>query len=99
MPIHQSVQFCVLGLGLPEDRNVRIGVFPKGEEVLIRRFGFGGLALHSIGPAELEMCECPDGFVEHNSAMVENFLELGSGLATSMRRQIGFSSDVDRIQG
>jgi hypothetical protein len=30
--------------------------------------------------------------------MVENFLKLGRGLASLMSRQIGFSTDIDRIE-
>ena len=32
-----------------QDRNVRVGVFPKREEILRRRLGFDGVALHGIG--------------------------------------------------
>lgn len=31
------LQFCVLGLGLLQDGNARLGVFPECEEILIRR--------------------------------------------------------------
>ena len=73
--------------------------FQRADEILIRRLGLGGVALHSVGSADLEMRECADGFVEHNSAMVEDFLELGCGFAALMGGQIGFSADIDRIQG
>jgi hypothetical protein len=41
-----------------ESRNVRVGFLPKREEILIRRFSFGGVTLHGIGSADLEMREC-----------------------------------------
>ena len=44
------------------------------------------------------MSECADGFVEHNPAMVENFLELGSGFVALMRGSIGFATHKDRIE-
>ncbi len=50
----------VLRLGSDENRNVRVGGFPQREEILIRRLGFGGVALHGVGPADLEMRECSD---------------------------------------
>ena len=37
-----------------------------------------------MGSAKLEMRECSDGFVEHNSAMVEYFLKLSGGLAADI---------------
>ena len=75
------MQLRVLRFRSDENRNVRVGVFPKREEILIGRLGLGGVALHGIGSADLEMRECADGFVEHNSTMVEDFLELGCGFA------------------
>src|SRR5260370_21551890 len=36
-----------------------------------------------------------DGQVEDEAAMVENLLELGGGLATLTRSQIGFATDKD----
>ena len=64
---------------------------------MIGRLGFGGVALHGIGPTDLEMRECTDGQVQHNPPVVEYFLELGGCFAPFMCRQIGFSSRIDRI--
>lgn len=49
---------CVLHLGFFQDRNVGIGVFPQREKILICGLRFGGIALHSVGSADLEACEC-----------------------------------------
>lgn len=69
-------QLRVLCFGFLEDGDIGVGVFPERLEILICRLGVGGVALHDIGPTELEMRQCADGFVEHNPAMVEDFLEL-----------------------
>ena len=45
------------------------------------------------------MCERADGLVDYNSAMAENFPELGGGFTALMRGQIGFSGHENRIQG
>src|SRR5271169_2777377 len=92
------MQLRVLGLYSKEYRYVRVGVFPQREEILIGCPGLGGFALHGIGSADLEMRKCPDGFVEHNSAMVEDFLKFGCGFASLARGQICFSAHVDRKQ-
>ena len=42
----QLLQFRVLGLGLLQDWDVGIGIFPKLEKVLIGSAGFGCVALH-----------------------------------------------------
>jgi hypothetical protein len=36
-----------------------------------------------------------DGFVKHNSAMIEDLLKLRRGFRTSMRGQIGFAADTN----
>ena len=41
LPAVPSLQFRVFRLGLLEDGDVRVGVLPKGEEVLVGRAGIG----------------------------------------------------------
>jgi hypothetical protein len=79
------LQLPVLRFRSDEDRNVRVGVFPQREEILIRRLGFGGVALLRVGASEAEMRECTDRQVLHNSPMVENFLEFNCCFAALMR--------------
>ena len=76
------LQLRVLRLGSDEDGNVRVGVFPQREEILIGRFVC--VALHGIGSADLEMREWAVERVKHNSAMVKDFLRFGGGFASSM---------------
>ena len=83
--LNKLLQLCVLRLGLLQDGDVGVGVFPKRQEVLIGGFCLGGVALNSVGTAELEMGECADGRVQHDSAMVEDSLELGSSFAALVR--------------
>ena len=40
-----SLQLRVLGLGLLQDGDFGVGVFPKGEEIFVGGAGFGGIAL------------------------------------------------------
>ena len=95
---HSLVQLRVFGFCGDEDGDVRVCVFPKGQEILIRGVGFSGVALHGIGSADLEMRECADRVVHHDSAMVEDFLELGRGFAALMRGQIGFAAHINWTQ-
>ncbi len=69
-------------------------MFPQREEILIRCFGLGGVALHGIGSADLEMRESADGLVYHNSKMVEDFLELGCRLAALKPGQVRFPAHI-----
>jgi hypothetical protein len=36
---------------------VRVGVFPEREEIMICGLGLGGVALHGVGSADLELCQ------------------------------------------
>ncbi len=45
---HSLLQLCELGLGLFQDGDVGVCVFPEDEEVLICRLGFGGFVLQGI---------------------------------------------------
>src|SRR5215469_13428522 len=85
----------MLRLGLFENRNVLVGVFPEREEVLIGGLCLGGVALQHISATEAEMGKRTDRLVQDESAMVEDLLELGGSLATLMRSQIGFATDKD----
>jgi len=44
-----SSQLRVLSLGRDVDWNVRIGVFPEREEIVIGRLGLGSVAVQSVG--------------------------------------------------
>ena len=74
-----SFQLRVLSFRSDENRNVGVGVFPEREEILIGCLGFRGVALHGVGAGEAEMRECSGRTIPQQPAMVENFLELGSG--------------------
>src|SRR5436190_11638660 len=84
------LKLCVLGLGLLQDRDVWICVFPEGKKILIRAAGFGDVALEGVGATQLEMCQCADGFIQNNATMIEDFLKLCRSFAALMCSKIGF---------
>src|SRR5215472_14871797 len=43
------LQSCVLGLGLFQDGNIGVGIFPEGEEILISDARFGLVACQRVG--------------------------------------------------
>ena len=70
----KSLYFRVFGLGLLEDGDVGVGVFPECEEVLIRGFCFGGIALHGVSASQLQpgwrapaICHCRRSQYSRNS--------------------------------
>ena len=64
------LQLDVFRLGLLQDRNVRVGIFPEREEIPIRCVCFCDFTLYGPGTTNLKMSQCTDGFVYYDSAMV-----------------------------
>jgi len=88
----QLLQLRVLRLGLLQDGNVGVGVFPKSQEILIGGEGasVGGVGicalrsfcLHGVGTRHAQMRQRSRPAVPDNAVVVENFLELlGGGTA------------------
>src|ERR1700752_3750589 len=88
----------VLGLGLLQDGDVGVGVFPEGEEVLVGGAGFGSVVLQDVGAGNTEMSERSPWGVEDNVAVVEDFLKLRGCLFALMRGEVGLAADVGWIQ-
>jgi len=51
LPAQGSPQLAVLRLGLLQDGDVGVGVFPEGEEVLLGGVSFRSVARHRVGSA------------------------------------------------
>ena len=67
----QLLQLRVLRLGLHQDGDVGVGVFPEGEEVLILGTSLGSVAGKGVGAGEAEMGESAQREVYGNATMVE----------------------------
>ena len=89
------MQFHELGFSLLQDGNLRVGVLPKCEEILIRSACFDGFTLRGECTSDFKMCEGADGRVQNNSAVVQNLLELGCRFAASPCHQVGLTTQVD----
>ena len=92
----QLLQLRVLGLGLLQDGDVGVSVFPQRQEILIRGAGLTVVALHRHGSADLKMGKCSNRRVEDDSAMVENFLKLLCRFRTTVPHQICLAPEVGR---
>ena len=79
----QLVENCVrrasrIRLGLALDRNTGIRILPEFQEILISRFGLGGVALQGVSASEAELSERTDGLRLHNAAMREKLLKFAA---------------------
>jgi hypothetical protein len=83
------LQLRVLRLGFLQDRNIGVGVFPEREEIFVGGERLGGITLQSVGAGEADVGQRVDGFVGYNSAMAEDFLQLGSltGISFWLRKR------------
>ena len=54
----KSFQLRVLGPGLFQDGDVRVGVFPQREEIQIRSTGFGGVGEFTSRSVSLSVSAC-----------------------------------------
>src|SRR5271168_1170827 len=84
------LQSCVLRLGFFQDGDVGVGVFPEGEEIFVggQRPDAGGIGicslrgsrLQGIGTRHSQMRQRSRPAVPDDTAVVDDFLELGGGL-------------------
>jgi hypothetical protein len=88
----ESPQFYVLGLGLLEDGDVGVGVFPQREKILISSLRFRAIASQGIRAAKPKMRECGQRLISDHACMVENFLKLGNSCGTLLGCQISFAA-------
>jgi len=70
----ELVKLCILCFCFLQDRDVRIGVFPEREEIIVGSFGFGSVALQRVGARETYISEGSDRRVQHNPTVAEDFL-------------------------
>ena len=68
------LQLGVLYLGLLEDRDVRVSVFPERKEFLIGRLRLSFISRQSVSPGQLQMRQCADGFVQQEGQVLEEIL-------------------------
>src|SRR5438552_238370 len=96
-PLAILLQLRVLCLGLLQDEDVGVGVFPEREEVLVCVLCFGCVAVHCVGSSKLKMRERAQREVHHETRTVENLLELSRGVVAPMKQQVRLATQIDRI--
>src|ERR1700693_5165325 len=99
------LQLRVLGLGLLQDGDAGVGVFPEGEEIFVggERPDAGGIGVRSlpgsrlqgVGTSHPQMGQRSRPAVPHDSAVVKNLLELGGGSTALPGCQVLLSAYID----
>src|ERR1700694_897373 len=89
-----SLQLRVLRLGLLQDRDVGVGVFPEGQEVLVCTLRFRCIACHRVGATELEMGQRAGHEVPYDASVIQQLLELGGCGSSVVGQQVGLATHV-----
>src|SRR4029077_7115607 len=84
----------VLGLGLFQNGNVGIRVFPQGEKVLVGGAGFRLVARERVGTSDGEVGKRANDFVGDHAGPVENFPKFNSRGGTLPSGQAGSASQI-----
>src|ERR1019366_7457927 len=81
-----------------EDGDVGVGIFPEGEEVLIRRTCFGRIALHGVSTCQSEACQRAPWEVRHKAVVVDELLKLRCRSVAVVEHEIRFSTQINWTQ-
>src|ERR1700733_1010128 len=92
-----SLELGVFGLRGDEDGNVRIGILPEREEILIGRSSAADVACFRARSCETEMRQRARPAIPYNPAMIEELLEFRSGRGSLFRLQVRFAAQVNLI--
>src|SRR5271169_3943354 len=102
------LQLRVLRFGLLQDGDVGVGVFPESKKIFVggerpHASSIGirtlrGLRLQGIGTSHTQMRQRSRPTVLDNSAVIENLLELGSGLRALTSGEISLAANVCVIE-
>jgi hypothetical protein len=68
-----------LGFRLFQNLEVRIGVFPECEEVLVGAASFGSVARDHVRAGKSEMRQCTERIPDRDSSVIHNFLKFRGG--------------------
>ena len=80
----RSLQLGVFRLGLLDDWDVRVGILPNGQEILIGTPGLDPVARNNVRSAQLQVRQGAYRIGEHDAAVIEDLLKFRGGLlATS----------------
>src|SRR5581483_6423911 len=90
--IRAGSQLRELRLGLLQDGNVGIGVFPQREEVLIGGARFGGVALERVGAGETESRQGACREIQRDSRMLKDLLIFSGRLFSLASHQVRFAA-------
>src|SRR5215472_9144242 len=90
----------MLRLGLFENRNVLVGVFPQLQKILISGFGLAMISRERQRSGKLKTRSDNDRRIVGNDPdVVDDLLKFRGSFGSAMRRQIGSPAHIDHKKG
>src|SRR5262249_40582598 len=81
-----------------ENRNVRVGVLPERQEIVIGAFRLHGVAREREYSPQLQARHRVHGIDEDEPSVMENPLEFGGGFGGLTCCEVGQTANIDEIQ-
>jgi|SRR5579863_4982067 len=91
---NRLLQLRVLPLGFFQDGDVRVGIFPGSEEILISGASFRAVSGQSIAAAQAKPGECDVWRGTISCPMLNDLLELGRGLGALFVAEVGQAAKI-----
>src|ERR1700690_3323112 len=88
------IQLFVFGPGLLQDRDVGVGIFPDGEEILVRSAGRAHISGKSACPRQPEVGQSAERKIHDHPRMVNDLLKFCCSLASLASSQISLSTKI-----
>src|ERR1700722_17301913 len=79
-------------------RNIRIGILPECEQILVDSGRFRAIPGSGQSSGQLQTRHWPHGIVQHDSGMIQNLLEFSRCLAMPAQAGISKAANEDRIK-
>ena len=97
-PNSPLMQGGVFALGFFQDGDIRVGVLPQCQEILVSNFGFCGIAGERVGAARTEMCQSTYRVVDDHAAVIEKFLVFDGRFLALLGKQVSCCAGVNRMK-
>ena len=88
------MQFCVSCLGLLQNGDVGVRVFPECEEILVARPGLVGIPLQNVGLSQTLVSQGSEQRVQNDASIVENFLKFESCVLSLAAGEVSLAAKV-----
>src|ERR1700730_3859137 len=90
--VRALLQLRVLRLGLLEQGNIRVRVFPRGEEILVSCAGLGAISQHDVGPRQVELRQPSTWILPSHVPQLDRRLKFILGLPGLMIEKVSLAA-------